>query len=50
MCVPYVFGGPQAPEATIIIGVLEARCVFFVLGGPQAPEATEGTHGRPWDQ
>ena len=30
MCVFYVFGSPQAPEATIIIGVLEARCAYFM--------------------
>ena len=30
MCVSYVFGGPQALEATIIIGVLEARCAYFM--------------------
>ncbi len=29
MCVFYVFGGPQAPETTIIIEVLEARCAYF---------------------
>ena len=40
MCVFYVFGGPQAPETIIIIGVLETRCVFYVFGDPQVPETT----------
>ncbi len=29
VCVFYVFGGLQALEAIIIIGVLEARCAYF---------------------
>ena len=29
VCVFYGFGGPGAPEATIVIGVSEARCAYF---------------------
>ncbi len=43
MCVFYVLGGPQAPEAIIIYnhrGLGGKVCIFYVLGSPQAPEAT----------
>ncbi len=29
MRISYVFGGPRAPETTMIIGVLETRCAYF---------------------
>ncbi len=30
VCVFYGFGGPGAPKATIVVGVLEARCAYFM--------------------